>query len=124
MTYIQRKHNKTYKGFDEHLTRHLIFNKNFETILRHNREADRNIHTYRMAINQFADMTHKEFLQLLNINRNRFNSKSFNSTLYPKFTPKYERQSNVMYKNWQQENNVTNVKTQGNVYKNIEVIFY
>ncbi|CAG2173261.1 unnamed protein product [Oppiella nova] len=43
--------------------RRQVFETNYKTIVSHNDEADKGIHTYRMGVNQFADWTDEEFQQ-------------------------------------------------------------
>ncbi|CAG2118315.1 unnamed protein product [Medioppia subpectinata] len=48
---------------EEQSKRRQIFEKNYRFIVDHNRDADNGLHTYRLAVNQFADITHEEYLQ-------------------------------------------------------------
>merc|ERR1712156_490159 len=56
------KHAKTYKTVGEHQLRKGIFEQNLDYIKSHNAEAASGKHTYTLAVNAFADMTHEEFL--------------------------------------------------------------
>merc|ERR1711976_791310 len=61
-TAFKAKFNKKYttKGEFEHRRR--VFLNNLKYINKHNREAARGLHSYTLAVNDFADMTHEEFL--------------------------------------------------------------
>jgi len=55
-------HGKTYKHKLEHHVRRAIFHDNYNYIEKHNAEAAEGKHTYTLRVNQFADMTHEEFM--------------------------------------------------------------
>jgi len=57
---FKKTHDKTY-GAEEHKLRFGIFQKNLETIEQHNEEWAMGMHTYRLGVNHFADMTPTEF---------------------------------------------------------------
>lgn len=57
------RHAKTYQNAFEHEKRKSIFSENLRYIMKHNAEAALGKHTYTLAINQFADLTHGEFQQ-------------------------------------------------------------
>lgn len=59
------KHNKQYKDVDEYFNRYNIFKSNLDYINKHNAEAADGKHTFTVAVNQFADMTNKEYRYLL-----------------------------------------------------------
>ena len=48
--------------FLQEALRRSIFNQNLQHIEKHNAEAEQGLHSYTLGINQFADMTHEEFL--------------------------------------------------------------
>jgi len=56
----------SYLGAEEEAMRRQIFEANYEYITAHNAEADKGLHTFRLGVNQFADMTNEEYRQLLN----------------------------------------------------------
>lgn len=58
------KHAKTYINAFEHAKRQAIFSENLRYIMKHNAEASLGKHTYTLAINKFADLTHGEFRQM------------------------------------------------------------
>ncbi|XP_022236828.1 cathepsin L1-like [Limulus polyphemus] len=64
-------YNKKYEGKVEGVRR-LIFEQNVARIVHHNLEADLGIHTYRLGLNAYADLTSEEFVKQLNGFR-RFN---------------------------------------------------
>ncbi|CAF1474601.1 unnamed protein product, partial [Adineta ricciae] len=55
---------KSYTNVEERLRR-MIWEKNLELVEEHNRRADLGLHTYRLGMNQFADLTNEEFVKLL-----------------------------------------------------------
>jgi len=62
---FKRVHNKQYNGLEE-VTRRRIFNKNVRFVAHHNIEADLGLHSFRLGVNQFADLTTKEFAAIYN----------------------------------------------------------
>ncbi|XP_076259752.1 cathepsin L-like proteinase [Rhynchophorus ferrugineus] len=63
------KHEKLYKNQSEETQRFTIFRKNLELINEHNKRYEEGLETYTMAINQFADMTSEEFLDMLKVQK-------------------------------------------------------
>lgn len=55
------KHGKNYNGVGEKEKRFLVFKDNLKFIDEHNRLAFENNHTYKVALNRFADLTNQEF---------------------------------------------------------------
>eukprot|EP00742_Colponemidia_sp_Colp-10_P000057 GILJ01000064.1.p1 GENE.GILJ01000064.1~~GILJ01000064.1.p1 ORF type:complete len:384 (-),score=96.09 GILJ01000064.1:160-1311(-) len=53
----KKEHGKTYAHAQEHTERYLVFKSNLDYIKKHNEDG----HSYRLALNQFADMTKDEF---------------------------------------------------------------
>lgn len=62
----QKHFNKEYKGRAEAAQRGLVFSQNVAKIVEHNERFRRGEETYSMGINQFTDMTEKEFLKHIN----------------------------------------------------------
>jgi len=62
---FKRLHNKVY-GHDAEHFRFTIFQKNVERIINHNLEADLGMHSYRLGLNKYADLTAAEFKKQLN----------------------------------------------------------
>jgi len=58
-------HGKSYLTPKEHEYRMKVFSDNVRKIEKHNAEARRGLHSFTMAINQFADLTEEEFSQTL-----------------------------------------------------------
>ncbi|PVD36393.1 hypothetical protein C0Q70_03375 [Pomacea canaliculata] len=57
---------KSYKDVDEEAYRREIWENNLDFIQRHNFEADLGIHTFRVGVNEYADMSNAEFRKVLN----------------------------------------------------------
>ncbi|CAH1227168.1 CTSV [Branchiostoma lanceolatum] len=104
------KHDKGY-GEKEEYARRLIFQDNLKTIVRHNQEADAGKHSYWLGVNQFADMTHAEYLDqviggcLINGNRTKAGSRAIYRS-----TPNMQVRDTV---DWRDEGLVTDIKDQG-----------
>ncbi|XP_046570079.1 procathepsin L-like [Haliotis rubra] len=62
---FKETHNKQYTEKEE-IHRRIIFEKNVNYIQRHNLEADRGEHSYRLGVNEYSDMSHKEFITMMN----------------------------------------------------------
>jgi cathepsin L len=60
---FKRVHNKQY-SVAEDLLRRQIFAKNVRLVIHHNIEADLGLHSFRLGVNQFADLTNTEFQTL------------------------------------------------------------
>jgi cathepsin L len=63
---FQIRFNKQYNGIEDIYWRREIFAKNYERIVAHNKAADNGVHSFRLAVNQFADMTTEEFVKQMN----------------------------------------------------------
>ncbi|CAI5799166.1 cathepsin L1-like [Podarcis lilfordi] len=59
-------HNKVYRERNSENHRRTIWEENFRMIEKHNREASRGKHSYRMAMNHLGDLTKAEFMERLN----------------------------------------------------------
>jgi cathepsin L len=59
--HFKRVHSKKYNLLGQEFNRRLTWQKNVQTINQHNIEADLGLHTYRLGLNQYADLTPKEF---------------------------------------------------------------
>ncbi|CAF1018450.1 unnamed protein product [Rotaria sp. Silwood1] len=62
---FKRVNKKQYNNMREEKYRFAVFKDNLAMINRHNREADMGLHSYTLKINQFADMTHEEFVRTM-----------------------------------------------------------
>lgn len=60
---LQKTYNKQYENLDEEKQRFLTFVDNQKKIFRHNLLYSLGRVTYKLKSNQFADLTHKEFLK-------------------------------------------------------------
>ncbi|XP_060600221.1 procathepsin L-like [Ruditapes philippinarum] len=58
---FKAKYNRSYNTRGEEHYRYSVFTQNFKTIYFHNKAADLGGYTYWLGVNQFADMTSKEF---------------------------------------------------------------
>jgi hypothetical protein len=73
-TRFQREFGRQYNGVDEKQFRLEIFEDNLNRIYEHNLNADNGVHSFRLAVNQFADMTNEEFRRTMNGFRPQFRS--------------------------------------------------
>ncbi|KAK6183415.1 hypothetical protein SNE40_010903 [Patella caerulea] len=64
---FKQTYNKNYPD-DEHEQRRSIWEANVDYINEHNKRADEGQYTFWLAVNQFADMTNKEFASTMNVN--------------------------------------------------------
>jgi cathepsin L len=63
---FQREFGRQYNGVNEESYRRMIFEENINKIVGHNLEADNGRRSFRLAVNQFTDMTNDEFRQTVN----------------------------------------------------------
>lgn len=106
-TYFQTKHGKQYASLDEEHVRFRIFSDNLKKIEEHNKLHAKGLKTYTMGMNQFADMTHEEFVKFLTLQGKP--PKRSNSTT---FVLK-DGVSAPAEQDWRQYGAVTDVKNQG-----------
>ncbi|CAH1109599.1 unnamed protein product [Psylliodes chrysocephalus] len=64
-TSFKTKHGKSYENLDEEKVRFQIFQDNVQKINAHNARYEAGLETYTMAVNKFADLTPKEFGNML-----------------------------------------------------------
>merc|ERR1712038_2246962 len=97
-------HSKKYTDAFEEAYRKGIFASNLAKINQHNEEFARGEHNWNMAVNQFADLTHDEFMEM----------QTLNIPSMPKAKAQYKMQSKVMATSvdWRDEGYVTAVKDQ------------
>jgi C1A family cysteine protease len=55
------EHGRSYKNAEERELRFSVFRDNLQFIDQHNAEADAGIHTFRLGLNRFADLTNEEY---------------------------------------------------------------
>jgi len=60
------KYERNYLSSDEHDTRKAVFAENLKLIQKHNTEEALGLHTYTLAVNEFADQTNEEFVKQYN----------------------------------------------------------
>jgi cathepsin L len=63
---FKRTFEKQYTSVEEEINRRSIWEANLAMIRNHNLEADLGVHTYTLKMNQFGDMTNKEFNKQMN----------------------------------------------------------
>jgi len=62
---FKSQHGKNYEA-EEEVGRRLRWERNLKFIEKHNAEAENGVHTFRVAMNQFGDMTNEEFRRQMN----------------------------------------------------------
>ena len=100
---------KSYKHPLEESRRYSIFLDNLALIESHNKKYDAGLTSYKMAVNQFADMTRSEFASMLNLQNNL---KKFNRTITHALRGSLGGEV-PKSKNWVELGAVTEVKDQG-----------
>ncbi|XP_072338895.1 cathepsin L2-like isoform X1 [Scyliorhinus torazame] len=88
--------------------RRMVWDENMKYIAKHNLEHSMGKHTFTVGMNQFGDLTTKEFAQFLN----KFNKKEAGNLTYKVFTA----QKNIelpLAVDWRPKGYVTRVKDQG-----------
>ncbi|XP_067686162.1 cathepsin L2-like [Haliotis asinina] len=102
---FKSQHQKAYISGEE-ADRRVIWENNLGVIERHNLEADRGQHTYRLGQNKYADMSHEEFLQQMTGYRRTRDEES-----PPVLNVSTSDLPDTV--DWRKEGYVTNVKDQG-----------
>lgn len=59
------KHGKLYGADEEEMLRFDVFKSNLDFVVQHNEEASAGFHSFTLGMNQFADMTNKEYRQMM-----------------------------------------------------------
>ncbi|XP_052084534.1 procathepsin L-like [Mytilus californianus] len=102
-------YNKQY-GEQEHLMRRLIWESNLRYIQKHNLDADKGLHTYILGENEYSDMTHKEFVSVMNGYIMPNGSKKGDTFMAPIGVELKDVPTSV---DWRTKGYVTEVKNQG-----------
>ncbi|UYV80565.1 CTSS [Cordylochernes scorpioides] len=102
---FKAKHNRMYSGLED-LERKAIFEQNLHKIIHHNIEYDLGMHSYRLGVNKFCDMTEKEIANWKGLKM----SPIFSTGPLFKSTPGIKLPDTV---DWRTEGAVTPVKNQG-----------
>ncbi|RWS11412.1 Cathepsin L-like protein [Dinothrombium tinctorium] len=101
--FVQQKYNKRYTPVEK-VYRQKVFAENVEKVIRHNIEADLGLHSHRLAVNKFADLTSEEFSRLY---------KGYGGVKKP--APHVHRAQDIRLPNsvdWREKGLVTEVKNQ------------
>lgn len=94
----------------EEQQRKLVFASNYEVIIKHNMEADMGLHTYRLGVNNFADLTNKEFRRFYNgLKTDRSKLSPFIPHSFLEFDPNVALNATV---DWTTKGVVTPIKNQ------------
>lgn len=99
-----------YPDITEELQRFGVFNENLRMIQEHNRKFENGKSSFKMAVNQFTDMTQRELMQFLG---NQQSVKPFLSDKHEYFVPEENFQAPA-FVNWTAKGAVTGVMDQGN----------
>ena len=91
-----------------------IFHDNLEKITKHNKEADKGVHSYRLGVNNFTDLTNAEFVKLYNGLRGSNSSNEHrNNSILSRSAFVSSRSSLPSEVDWRKRGAVTRVKNQG-----------
>ena len=108
--YLKREFGRQYNGLEDESSKRQVFEQNLHLIVNHNINADNGVHTFRLAVNQFADMTNAEFRRVMNGYRSDLRVKR-NTTVYT-------GEAHALLPatvDWRTKGAVTKVKDQGQV---------
>ncbi|KAI3388621.1 hypothetical protein SNEBB_010255 [Seison nebaliae] len=63
----KEKYDKIFNSIEEEIIHRQIYDENVKYIERHNLEEEQGLHTYRLGINQFTDLTNEQFLRSMGV---------------------------------------------------------
>ncbi|XP_028138891.1 procathepsin L-like [Diabrotica virgifera virgifera] len=101
------KNNKSYRSYVEEQTRFRIFQENLRKIENHNEKYNNGESTFKFGVTKFADLTEKEFLDLLVLSKNARPNRTHATHL---LAPLRDLPSAL---DWRDKGAVTEVKDQG-----------
>ncbi|ESO85089.1 hypothetical protein LOTGIDRAFT_204652 [Lottia gigantea] len=108
-TQFKAAYGKTYAPKEEAMRRK-IWNDNLNYIQKHNLEADRNVHSFRVGMNAYGDMTSEEFVSVMNGYKQNDNQDKKGRTT---FLPPSNIGDLPTTVDWRTKGYVTDVKNQG-----------
>jgi len=106
---FKTRHNKLYEDENEESFRMKVYMENRQKIARHNQRAANGLHSFELAMNQFGDMLHHEFVALMNGFKKTWKTESINGSSY--LTPANVEIPKAV--DWRKQGYVTPVKDQG-----------
>ena len=104
---FQKTYNKEYNTVEESTQRRLTWEANLKFINQHNLEESLGLHTYRVGINKYGDMTNQEFVKQMNGYKLSTSNKEGSKFLKPSSV---EIPDSV---DWRTQGYVTPIKDQG-----------
>jgi cathepsin L len=107
---FKKTHRKFYGSSSEDSLRFNIFKSNVNFVNKHNSEADQGLHTFRVAINKFADLTVKEFASIYNGYNASLRIQPTRSSYIHVHNPNIKVPDSI---DWRTQGYVTDVKDQG-----------
>jgi cathepsin L len=108
---FKKNHGKFYETVEEDVHRFKVFLKNLDVIDKHNKLHDQNKKSFRLGVDEYADLEHAEFVQVMNGFKRRYNeTKASDSSSYLSPSNIVSLPQNV---DWRKEGYVTPVKNQG-----------
>lgn len=108
---FKTRHNKQYENEEEEFRRFTIFTENSRHIEEHNQEHAQGRHTYRVGMNEYGDMEHQEFVQVMNGFKRNYGDSLAKPHATTFLTPHNVKLPDNM--DWRDHGYVTPVKNQG-----------
>ena len=112
---LKNKYGRNYGSNVIETLRFGIFHDNLDKITKHNKEADTGVHSYRLGVNNFTDLTNAEFVKLYNTLRdsNEMNDHK-NDSIQSRSDFVMARDDSLPSQvDWRNKHVVTRVKNQG-----------